>query len=167
MAFIKEESEDVRIEEAFRVKEEETEEQTDLMALKEDSEELRDPPTGKGVEAGSVTAATWQWYSAMDAALQGQHSISPPLVVASNLTATTGGSVSTSASTPSASPKSSQNSRKRPRESQALLDFLKEQAERDEEREKEAIAREEERERAAAARAERYLSLFENLINKI
>jgi len=31
-----------------------------------------------------VTAATWQWYTAMDAALQGQHSISLPLVVASN-----------------------------------------------------------------------------------
>ncbi|XP_041652506.1 E3 ubiquitin-protein ligase TRIM39-like [Cheilinus undulatus] len=62
--------------------------------------ELRDPPTDKGVEAGDVTAATWQWYSDMDPALQGQHSISPPLVVASSLTATTGGSVSTPASTP-------------------------------------------------------------------
>jgi len=29
---------------------------------------------------------TWQWYSQMDAALQGQDSISPPLVVSANLT---------------------------------------------------------------------------------
>lgn len=83
-------------------------------------QELRDPPTGKGVEAGGVTAATWQWYTAVNAALQGQHSISPPLVVASSLTATTGGSVSTPASTPSEEPRSSQQSRKRHRDSQAL-----------------------------------------------
>ncbi|CAM4573854.1 unnamed protein product [Leuciscus chuanchicus] len=42
MAFIKEESEDVKFEETFRVKHEETEEQTDLMPLKEDSEELNE-----------------------------------------------------------------------------------------------------------------------------
>uniref|UniRef100_A0A9J7ZSZ7 C2H2-type domain-containing protein n=1 Tax=Cyprinus carpio carpio TaxID=630221 RepID=A0A9J7ZSZ7_CYPCA len=40
MAFIKEESEDVKIEETFRVKHEDTEEQTDLMVLKEESEVL-------------------------------------------------------------------------------------------------------------------------------
>ncbi|KAI2647994.1 Zinc finger protein 569 [Labeo rohita] len=40
MAFIKEEKEDMRIEEAFRVKHEDTEEQTDLMALKEERHEL-------------------------------------------------------------------------------------------------------------------------------
>ncbi|KAG1929082.1 gastrula zinc finger protein XlCGF8.2DB-like [Pimephales promelas] len=40
MAFIKEESEDIKIEEAFIVKHEETEEQTDLMAPKEESQEL-------------------------------------------------------------------------------------------------------------------------------
>ena len=43
---------------------------------------------------------------------------------------------------------------------------MKEQAEREEEREREALAREEERERAATERAERYLSLFEKLVNK-
>ncbi|XP_077095398.1 uncharacterized protein LOC143746957 [Siphateles boraxobius] len=40
MAFIKEESEDIKIEEAFIVKHEETEEQTDLTALKDESQEL-------------------------------------------------------------------------------------------------------------------------------
>lgn len=100
-----------------------------------------------------MTAATWQWYTAMDAALQGQHSVTLPIVVASNVTATTGGSVSTPASTPSVEARSSQQSRKRRRDSQALLEFLKEQAEREEEREREAVAREEERERAATATA--------------
>ncbi|CAM4569334.1 unnamed protein product [Leuciscus chuanchicus] len=42
MAFIKEESEDVKIEETFRVKQEETEEQTDLTELKEESQELNE-----------------------------------------------------------------------------------------------------------------------------
>ncbi|CAM4567871.1 unnamed protein product [Leuciscus chuanchicus] len=40
MAFIKEESEDIRIEEAFGVKHEDAEEQTGLMALKEECQEL-------------------------------------------------------------------------------------------------------------------------------
>ncbi|CAM4569100.1 unnamed protein product [Leuciscus chuanchicus] len=40
MAFIKEESEDMKIEETFRVKQEDTEEQTDLIVLKVESEEL-------------------------------------------------------------------------------------------------------------------------------
>ncbi|XP_026114419.1 gastrula zinc finger protein XlCGF67.1-like [Carassius auratus] len=42
MAFIKEESEDIKIEETFRVKHEDTEEQTDIMLLKEESEELNE-----------------------------------------------------------------------------------------------------------------------------
>ncbi|XP_016387034.1 gastrula zinc finger protein XlCGF9.1-like, partial [Sinocyclocheilus rhinocerous] len=42
MVFIKEESEDVKIEETFRVKHEDTEEQTGLMALKEESQELNE-----------------------------------------------------------------------------------------------------------------------------
>ncbi|CAM4568624.1 unnamed protein product [Leuciscus chuanchicus] len=42
MASIKEESEDMKIEETFRVKQEDTEEQTDLMALKEEGPELND-----------------------------------------------------------------------------------------------------------------------------
>ncbi|XP_034552438.1 uncharacterized protein LOC117821960 [Notolabrus celidotus] len=136
--------------------------------LKDKYKELRDPPTGKGVEAGSVTAATWQWYGAMDAALQGQHSVNPPLVVASNLTATTGGTVSTPASAPSAAEASvSQPPRKRTRDREDLLAFMKEQAERDEQREREALAREEERQRAANEQAERYLALFEKLLNVV
>lgn len=90
------------------------------------------------------------------------HSISPPLVVSANLTATTGGVVTSPSSAP---PKERANPppRKRARVSEALLDFMKEQAEREEEREQEAVARE----RAASDRAERYLTLFERLVNKL
>ncbi|XP_058630041.1 gastrula zinc finger protein XlCGF49.1-like [Onychostoma macrolepis] len=42
MAFIKEESEDMKIEETFRVKQEDTEEQTDLMLLKKESQKLNE-----------------------------------------------------------------------------------------------------------------------------
>ncbi|XP_036006140.1 uncharacterized protein LOC110368872 isoform X1 [Fundulus heteroclitus] len=108
--------------------------------------ELRDPPTGQGVEVGGVTAATWQWYELLDAALQGQHNISPPLVVASSSSATGGVVVTTSASTPS--PTAERTGRQaRKRGSEVLLDFLKEQAEKDEERERTALVREEARER--------------------
>lgn len=116
-----------------------------------------------------MTAATWPWYSLMNAVLQGQHAVNPPLVVAS---ATPGGVVSTPASTSTAEEEAGEDvieerrpGRKRKRESD-LMDFLKERAEREDEREREALVREEERERAAADRAERYLSLFERLINK-
>ncbi len=41
MAFIKNESEDMRIEEAFRVKHEYTNKQTNIMFFKEESEDMR------------------------------------------------------------------------------------------------------------------------------
>ncbi|KAL1268633.1 hypothetical protein QQF64_033996, partial [Cirrhinus molitorella] len=41
MAFIKEESEDMKIEEAFRVKHEDTEEQTKMAFIKEEREDTR------------------------------------------------------------------------------------------------------------------------------
>ncbi|KTF98637.1 hypothetical protein cypCar_00030777, partial [Cyprinus carpio] len=42
MAYIKEESEDFRIEEVFSLKQEETEEQTDLLVLKEENQDLNE-----------------------------------------------------------------------------------------------------------------------------
>ncbi len=41
MVFIKEESEDVKTEEAFRVKHEDTEDQTKMAVIKEESEDFR------------------------------------------------------------------------------------------------------------------------------
>ena len=67
----------------------------------------------------------------MDAALQEQCSISLPLVVAENMTATSGVVVTSPYSAP---PKEHANppSRKRARVSEELLEFLTEQAERGE-----------------------------------
>ncbi len=41
MAFIKEECEDIKIEEAFMVKQEDTEEQTKMVFIKEESEDIK------------------------------------------------------------------------------------------------------------------------------
>ncbi|KAL0149111.1 hypothetical protein M9458_055543, partial [Cirrhinus mrigala] len=41
MVFIKEESEDMRIEETFRVKQEDTEEQTNMVFIKKESEDMK------------------------------------------------------------------------------------------------------------------------------
>lgn len=81
----------------------------------------------------------------MDAVFQWQHSISLP----ANLTFTTGDAIRTTPSTPS-----TEVLRKRPRDSQAILPFLKDQPEREEDSERQALAREQERERAATQRAE-------------
>ncbi|KAK7886714.1 hypothetical protein WMY93_026335 [Mugilogobius chulae] len=87
--------------------------------------ELRDPPTGKGVEAGGVTAANWQWYAVLDAALQGQHSISPPLVVASSA-ATAGGVVTPPASVAETAEASEASADQGPEGSREGRDSLKE-----------------------------------------
>ena len=73
----------------------------------------------------------------------------PPLVVASNLTATSGGVVTLPASTPSTSGNeceaSSSVQPKRKRED--VVEFLKEEAEKEEKRHREDVERDEERER--------------------
>ena len=93
-----------------------------------------------------------------------------PLVVASSLTATSGGVVVRPVSTPSTSetpePAEESNPPNKKRRTD-VLDFLTAQAERDEERHREEVKREEERERAASQRADKYLSLFEKLFDKI
>ncbi len=50
--------------------------------------------------AGGVTAATWPWFSLMEAALQEQHSVSPLLLMTANMNATTGGVVTSPSSAP-------------------------------------------------------------------
>ncbi|XP_056091414.1 zinc finger protein 782-like [Rhinichthys klamathensis goyatoka] len=56
MAFIKEESEDVKIEETLIVKHEETEEHTDLTALKEESQELNEVEENNQFETEKITS---------------------------------------------------------------------------------------------------------------
>ncbi|CAJ1057638.1 uncharacterized protein LOC117821960 [Xyrichtys novacula] len=77
----------------------------------------------------------------MDAALQGQHSIRLPPGVAANLTTTTGGVVTSPFSDPPR--EGAPPPKKRAKIREGLLKFMKEQAERDETREREAVAREE------------------------
>lgn len=62
-------------------------------------QELRGPATISGLQAGKMTAATWQWYSAMDAAVRGQHS--RPLPMVTNVTPTADEVVGTLALSPS------------------------------------------------------------------
>ncbi len=54
MAFIKEESEDMKIEETFRVKHEDTEEQTKMVFIKEESEDMK-------IEE-NIQSQTWKYW---------------------------------------------------------------------------------------------------------
>lgn len=86
-----------------------------------------------------ISVATWQWYAEMDAVLQGLHSISPPLVVAANVSGTASGIVPSSSSAPPP------GMRMRPRKSRSSSELLREQAKRNIERESQAACKEEER----------------------
>lgn len=132
-----------------------------------DLQELRGPPTIRGVEDNNVTAATWQWYSAMDAALRGQHSHSRPQLVFATMKATLDRGVDTPAFASTVAEGESGRGRKRPMKSiESIFDFLKEQAEREEKWQRATLRREEERDRAESERTERFLTLFEKLVNK-
>ncbi|XP_049327930.1 ensconsin-like [Astyanax mexicanus] len=117
--------------------------------LKQKYKELRCPPTGVSTEGGEATAASWKWYTAMDEAIGGRPSISPPTLIASS------GQGAAEASTPSCRPGDSQTpGRKRQRETDLIV-FLKEMEERENEREREAAEREERRWQEAEEREER------------
>ncbi|KAJ8356269.1 hypothetical protein SKAU_G00190630 [Synaphobranchus kaupii] len=51
--------------------------------LKTRYKELKNPKTGSGTDGGEETAATWQYYQDMHEVLGGRPSIDPPLLVAS------------------------------------------------------------------------------------
>lgn len=63
--------------------------------------EFRGPPTISALQASKVTAATWQWYGAMDAALRARHCFSQPLLIVTNGTSTADEVVSTMVPAPS------------------------------------------------------------------
>lgn len=81
------------------------------------------------------------------------------------MSATTGGVVAAPASATTETREQPREGRKRSA-GRELLDFLKEQSEREEQREREMLARAEERESAAAKRADSFLSLFGKLVEK-
>lgn len=130
-------------------------------------QELRGAPTIREVEDNNVTAATWQWYSAMDAALRGQHSHSRPQLVVATMNTAADGVVDSRAFAPAVAEREGGRGRKRPmNSSETIFHFLKEQAEREEKWHRETLRREEERDRAESERNERFLTLFEKLVNK-
>ncbi|KAL0152684.1 hypothetical protein M9458_052407 [Cirrhinus mrigala] len=112
--------------------------------LKQKYKDLKCPATGVSTEDGEPTAASWKWYSAMDEAIGGRPSITPPALIASS-----GPDVAV-ASTSSVSP---DTSRKRTRKS--LEDVIKEMEERESAREQEAVEREEKRWREKEEKEER------------
>lgn len=130
--------------------------------------ELRGPTTIRGAEENHVTASTWQWYSAMDAALRGQHSHSQPQLGVATMNTAGDGVVDTPAFAPAVAEREGGSGRKRPmNSSESIFNFLKEQAEREEKWQRKTLRREEERDRAESERNERFLTLFEKLVNKL
>lgn len=126
-------------------------------------QELRGPPTMTGVEEENVTIANWRWYGAMDAALRRQHSHSRPQLVVANAKA----AAHAMFTTPAFGPSLEGRGRKRAiDDSESIFNFLKEQAEREEKWQRETLRREEEKEKAESERTERFLTLFEKLVNK-
>ncbi|CAM4558566.1 unnamed protein product [Leuciscus chuanchicus] len=101
--------------------------------LKQKYKDLKCPQTGRGTEDGETTAASWKWYTAVDEAIGGRPSITPPALVAS-----CGQDVAV-ASSSSVRPEPSR-ARKRPNDVMALF---REMEEREEERERKAAEREE------------------------
>ncbi len=84
-------------------------------------------------EDGEPTAASWKWYAAMDEAIGGRPSITPPALIASS-----GPDVAV-ASSSSASPEPAKKKRKN------LEDLIREMEEREAARAREATEREERR----------------------
>ncbi|KAG9276118.1 hypothetical protein AMEX_G8389 [Astyanax mexicanus] len=120
-------------------------------ARKKWDNELKCPPSGSGTDNGEATAATWPWFSLMDEALGNRPSVTPPLLIASSNEEEPG------PSSVVASPLSEQRGRKR---QGTLLDLLREDMERERERE-------ERQERAEQERSDRLYNLLEKLVNKI
>ncbi|CAM4571338.1 unnamed protein product [Leuciscus chuanchicus] len=101
--------------------------------LKQKYKDLKCTQTGVSTEDGGATAASWKWYAAMDEAIGGRPSITPPALVAS-----CGPDVAV-ASSSSVRPEPARP-RKRVKD---LEDLIQEMEEREEERERKAAEREE------------------------
>ncbi|XP_034096646.1 uncharacterized protein LOC117562844 isoform X3 [Gymnodraco acuticeps] len=151
--------------------------------LKRKYKELKTPPTGTGTDAGEATAATWSWFSLMHEAIGSRPSMEPPVLMDSADVAPSGigssssgagaapcgqameeeedpGQPGTSSSTTTLDEEPSTSlspppAKKKRASRGALLEFLKEEAQR-----------EQERFEANQANTKRFLDLFEKLVNK-
>ncbi|XP_078099886.1 uncharacterized protein LOC144512817 [Sander vitreus] len=131
--------------------------------LKQRYKELRTPKTGSGTDMGEVTAATWQFYEDMHKVLGARPSLDPPLVGASFyedptpiLMETVEPSSPASTSAASRSPLPTPSSRKKRRKKNPILDFLTEESKKEQRRHEER-----------QAKTERFLCLFEKMIDKL
>ncbi|KAL3060453.1 hypothetical protein OYC64_014913 [Pagothenia borchgrevinki] len=151
--------------------------------LKRKYKELRTPATGTGTDQGEATAATWPWFSAMHEAIGGRPSIDPPILfdscdkenpapvaaVASDGSTSAAAAVQAWEEEEEAQPGSSSldvepsTSATPPpgkkKKEDALLDFVKAEAAREEERFKAS-------QQVNEASTKRFLDLFEKLVNK-
>ncbi|XP_077091374.1 uncharacterized protein LOC143742407 [Siphateles boraxobius] len=107
--------------------------------LKQKYKDLKCPQTGVSTEDGGATAASWKWYTAMDEAIGGRPSITPPALVASCGPDVAVASSSSSSSSSSVRPEPAR-ARKRVKD---LEDLIQEMEEREEKRERKATEREE------------------------
>ncbi|XP_060883028.1 uncharacterized protein LOC132954487 [Labrus mixtus] len=137
--------------------------------LKKKYKELKTPRTGSGTDAGEVTAATWQFLGDMHEVLGARPSMDPPVVVASfgdadptaillemvESTCSDTSGTSDSAASPMASPSPPTHSPPKKKKN-SLLNFLIEES-----------AKEQKRHEESEAKTERFLGLFERLIEKI
>ncbi|CAM4560706.1 unnamed protein product [Leuciscus chuanchicus] len=151
--------------------------------LKRKYKDLKTPKTGSGTDAGEATAATWQYYEDMHEVLGARPSVDPPVVVASftdedpvtilmeivepSTTSNTigassplpktGATASPNAASPMATPSPlTPSPRKRKRQTNPILEFLIEESREEQKRHKES-----------EAKTERFLCLFEKLIDKM
>ncbi|KAF4106741.1 uncharacterized protein LOC131550570 isoform X2 [Onychostoma macrolepis] len=140
--------------------------------LKQRYKELRTPKTGSGTDRGEVTAATWQFYEDMHEVLGARPSLDPPVVVASfyedpapilmeivepSSPASTSAASSSQMSEPSAmaSPPTP-SPKKRRKKKNPILDFLTEESNKEQRRHEES-----------EAKTERFLGLFEKMVDKL
>ncbi|KAM7416937.1 hypothetical protein PAMA_018830 [Pampus argenteus] len=126
--------------------------------LKKRYKELKTGKSGAGTDAGEVTATNWQYYEDMHEVLGARPCMDPPLLVDAGAEEedipTT---MDTVEPTPSPSPSSSSSPPPpKRRKSDPIMDFL----------EKESM-KEEERHRETQHNTDRFLSLFERLLEKI
>ncbi|XP_046874466.1 uncharacterized protein LOC124466643 [Hypomesus transpacificus] len=141
--------------------------------LKQRYKELRTPKTGSGTDRGEVTAATWQFYEDMHEVLGARPSLDPPVVVASfnedptpirmeivepSSPASTSavGFAPRSETSAMAGPPTPSPHKKRKRYNQEILDFLTEESSKEQRRHEES-----------EAKTERFLVLFEKLVEKL
>ncbi|KAJ7991277.1 hypothetical protein DPEC_G00295660 [Dallia pectoralis] len=135
--------------------------------------ELQTPKTGSGNGGGEVTAATWQFYEDMHEVLGARPSLDPPVVVASYYEDPTpilefaepaspasASALSPSALSPSAPSTSAMACPTTPsplkKRSNAILDFLTEESSKEQRRHEES-----------EAKTDRFLALFEQMIEKM